>query len=197
MTLIIACLLIYHLGLPWWTYLIAAALWGFGIHYSEGLFNQTQNNLVDWFNKSAEKMWTRIADHESAGQAAVDNVSDQLGRFSDQLERLERQLRESEGTQKKRFEKLEEQQERMVKDLQREQSKIVVTFDGRWKESQRTLEWLEKTAAHQTDEIKGLEDSLSREISSVATDVDRLRGLFKKTFNPEPDLPNFPIPDSH
>jgi len=28
MTLLIGCLLIYHFGLPWWLYLIAAVLWG-------------------------------------------------------------------------------------------------------------------------------------------------------------------------
>jgi len=28
MTLLIGCLLIYHFGLPWWLYPIAAVLWG-------------------------------------------------------------------------------------------------------------------------------------------------------------------------
>ena len=28
MTLLIGCLLIYHFGLPWWLYPLAAVLWG-------------------------------------------------------------------------------------------------------------------------------------------------------------------------
>ena len=28
MTLFIACLLIYHLNIEWWWYLVAAAIWG-------------------------------------------------------------------------------------------------------------------------------------------------------------------------
>lgn len=28
MTLFVGCLLIYHLGLPWWCYVVAAVLWG-------------------------------------------------------------------------------------------------------------------------------------------------------------------------
>lgn len=51
MTLFIACLLIYHLNLDWWWYLIAAVLWGWRILLLDKIVRNNFANLVTELRK--------------------------------------------------------------------------------------------------------------------------------------------------